>query len=297
MTAPSLTNSITPVPPGYAHAMSVGRRSCPAPGRDAPSRDAIRRRTWLGAGRPQDGRGRSNPSHLGRERHTIGTARHDQRNDARPFDVELLRRRGRRGGDPAVEKQPVGRDVRPVPARSRRTMAICATSSARPIPRRGRTCTAGLSSKPRTCGSHSLSWSPDLRYNSAFSGGDCNGTCTPGGRPCAARRTVGVVGFSGHAANDQASPTNDAPNPYQSIEGWAKLPEGRTWGSTSAVEVDKDGKSIWVAERCGHELVSRSHVRQDVGPADDSEVRCNRQAGEELRRGHADFPARHSRRS
>src|SRR5256885_7193595 len=47
------------------------------------------------------------------------------------------------------------------------------------------------------------------------------------------------------------APTNDAPNPYQSIEGWAKLPEGRTWGSTSAVDVDKDGKSIWVAERCG----------------------------------------------
>jgi len=63
--------------------------------------------------------------------------------------------------------------------------------------------------------------------------------------------TVGVAGLSGHNANDQTSPTNDAPNPYQSIEGWAKLPEGRTWGSTSAVEVDKDGKSIWVAERCG----------------------------------------------
>src|SRR5207237_117537 len=47
------------------------------------------------------------------------------------------------------------------------------------------------------------------------------------------------------------SPTNDAANPYQRVEGWAKLPEGRTWGSTSAVDVDKDGKSIWVAERCG----------------------------------------------
>ncbi|HEV3061135.1 MAG TPA: peptidyl-alpha-hydroxyglycine alpha-amidating lyase family protein [Vicinamibacterales bacterium] len=46
-------------------------------------------------------------------------------------------------------------------------------------------------------------------------------------------------------------PTNDAPNPYQSIEGYFKLPEGRTWGSTSAVEIDKDGKSIWIAERCG----------------------------------------------
>ena len=47
------------------------------------------------------------------------------------------------------------------------------------------------------------------------------------------------------------TPTNDAPNPYQTITGWAKLPEGRVWGSTSAVEIDKDGVSIWVAERCG----------------------------------------------
>jgi DNA-binding beta-propeller fold protein YncE len=28
------------------------------------------------------------------------------------------------------------------------------------------------------------------------------------------------------------------------------MPAGRTWGSTSAVEVDRDGVSIWVAERC-----------------------------------------------
>jgi sugar lactone lactonase YvrE len=46
-------------------------------------------------------------------------------------------------------------------------------------------------------------------------------------------------------------PTNSAPNPYQTVEGWAKLPAGRTWGSLSAVDVDKDGTSIWVAERCG----------------------------------------------
>jgi len=40
-------------------------------------------------------------------------------------------------------------------------------------------------------------------------------------------------------------------NPYRTIENWARMPEGRTWGSTSAVDVDRDGKSIWVAERCG----------------------------------------------
>jgi sugar lactone lactonase YvrE len=46
-------------------------------------------------------------------------------------------------------------------------------------------------------------------------------------------------------------PTNDLPNPYRMVEGWARLPAGRTWGSTSAVEIDRDGRSIWVAERCG----------------------------------------------
>lgn len=41
------------------------------------------------------------------------------------------------------------------------------------------------------------------------------------------------------------------PNPYRTIEGWAKMPDGRTWGATSAVDIDRDGRSIWVAERCG----------------------------------------------
>ena len=52
-------------------------------------------------------------------------------------------------------------------------------------------------------------------------------------------------------AQDAAQPTNDAPNNYTTIKDYFKLPEGRTWGSTSAVDIDKDGKSIWVAERCG----------------------------------------------
>ena len=48
-----------------------------------------------------------------------------------------------------------------------------------------------------------------------------------------------------------AQPINDAPNPFTTIKDYFKLPAGRTWGSTSAVEIDKDGKSVWVAERCG----------------------------------------------
>ncbi len=62
-----------------------------------------------------------------------------------------------------------------------------------------------------------------------------------------------VAAFGPAAVGAQANmaPVNDLPNPYRTVEGWAKMPEGRTWGSTSAVAIDRDGKSIWVAERCG----------------------------------------------
>lgn len=52
-------------------------------------------------------------------------------------------------------------------------------------------------------------------------------------------------------AQTTTEPTNSAPNPYTTIENFFKMPDGRTWGSTSAVEIDKDGRSIWVGERCG----------------------------------------------
>jgi sugar lactone lactonase YvrE len=53
------------------------------------------------------------------------------------------------------------------------------------------------------------------------------------------------------ATPSPVQPTNDAPNPYTTVEGWAKMPPGRTWGSTSAVDIAPDGTSVWVAERCG----------------------------------------------
>ncbi len=62
---------------------------------------------------------------------------------------------------------------------------------------------------------------------------------------------AGLGAAAGAAAQTGAGPVNDLPNPHQTVEGWARMPQGRTWGSTSAVEVDRDGTSIWVAERCG----------------------------------------------
>lgn len=59
-----------------------------------------------------------------------------------------------------------------------------------------------------------------------------------------------------------ASAQNDAPNPYRTIENWAKLPDGREWGATSAIYPTNDGEHIWVAERCGANLC----VGSDVDP-------------------------------
>jgi DNA-binding beta-propeller fold protein YncE len=65
--------------------------------------------------------------------------------------------------------------------------------------------------------------------------------------------TCSVVTLAFTLANGQSAPApvNDAPNPYRTVENWAQLPAGRMWGSTSAVDIAKDGKAIWVAERCG----------------------------------------------
>jgi DNA-binding beta-propeller fold protein YncE len=62
---------------------------------------------------------------------------------------------------------------------------------------------------------------------------------------------IAVLACGAALSAQSDAPTNDAPNPYKTIEGWAQLPEGRKWGSTSAVDIDRDGKSIWVADRCG----------------------------------------------
>ena len=57
----------------------------------------------------------------------------------------------------------------------------------------------------------------------------------------------------GIVANEPAPipPVNDVVNPYNMVSDYFKLPDGRKWGSTSTIDIDKDGTSIWVAERCG----------------------------------------------
>jgi len=69
---------------------------------------------------------------------------------------------------------------------------------------------------------------------------------------------VAAMVMSGRPAEAQAP--NAQPNPYKTVEGWAKMPAGRSWGSTSAVEIDRDGKSIWIGERCGANTCATSEL-------------------------------------
>jgi len=61
---------------------------------------------------------------------------------------------------------------------------------------------------------------------------------------------VALAAFSGVVLAQTNAPANTLPNAYQSIENWATMPAGRTWGAAAGVDIDPDGKSVWVAERC-----------------------------------------------
>jgi sugar lactone lactonase YvrE len=65
---------------------------------------------------------------------------------------------------------------------------------------------------------------------------------------------------TGAVYSQGVAPTNSLPNPYRSIENWAKMPEGRSWGSTAGVWADRDGASVWVAERCGANNCAESNL-------------------------------------
>lgn len=60
----------------------------------------------------------------------------------------------------------------------------------------------------------------------------------------------------------QATDPNSAPNPYHAVEQWANLPEGRVWGQAIGVDIDRDGTSLWVFDRCG----ATSCAGSDVAP-------------------------------
>src|SRR5580700_969243 len=79
-------------------------------------------------------------------------------------------------------------------------------------------------------------------------------------------RCVGLVGAAAVAAfvmsggRVQADDPNSAPNPYHVVDNWAKLPEGRRWGMAIGVDIDRDGTSVWVFDRCGGKTCVGSNI-------------------------------------
>ena len=69
-------------------------------------------------------------------------------------------------------------------------------------------------------------------------------------------------GASGPPEHADVEPINDLPNPYETMRNWGTLPDGRTWGSVSAINVDIDGTHIWAGDRCG----TNSCAGSDVDP-------------------------------
>jgi streptogramin lyase len=50
-------------------------------------------------------------------------------------------------------------------------------------------------------------------------------------------------------------------NPYARNEAWFKMPPSRPLGSANGIGIDKDGKSVWIIERCGgQDVCIGSHV-------------------------------------
>src|SRR5258705_5427347 len=62
---------------------------------------------------------------------------------------------------------------------------------------------------------------------------------------------IAVAAIAMSAVPTYAQDANSAPNPYRLDEGWAKQPMGRGNGSTIGLNVDRDGKSMWIYDRCG----------------------------------------------
>ncbi|MEW6320359.1 MAG: hypothetical protein AB1635_04650 [Acidobacteriota bacterium] len=69
-------------------------------------------------------------------------------------------------------------------------------------------------------------------------------------------------GASGPPEHAKVRPINHLPNPYETVRNWGSLPDGRRWGSVSAVHVDIDGRHLWAGDRCG----ANSCAGSDVNP-------------------------------
>ena len=62
---------------------------------------------------------------------------------------------------------------------------------------------------------------------------------------------LATAGPTGALMAQDTEPVNHLPNPYETVRDWGELPDGRSWGSVPALQIDPDGRTLWVLDRCG----------------------------------------------
>jgi hypothetical protein len=55
---------------------------------------------------------------------------------------------------------------------------------------------------------------------------------------------VWVAVQGGGVYTQDVQPVNSGANPYRTIRNWGMGPEGRPWGGSNGVDIDRDGKSV-----------------------------------------------------
>jgi hypothetical protein len=53
----------------------------------------------------------------------------------------------------------------------------------------------------------------------------------------------------GTPQTDKVPAVNSGGNPYRVIRDWAHI-DGRAWGGSNGVAIDRDGKTVWATDRC-----------------------------------------------
>jgi sugar lactone lactonase YvrE len=79
--------------------------------------------------------------------------------------------------------------------------------------------------------------------------------------------SVAAIAFSSAGSIKMSAQAADSPpNPYQVVTNHFKLPDGRTMGSTAAIDIDRDGRSVWVFERCGGASQAQACAESNLAP-------------------------------
>jgi NHL repeat len=80
-------------------------------------------------------------------------------------------------------------------------------------------------------------------------------------RLCGIASAAAAFVFCSPNAGADSGSTLASPNPYyESIPNWGRFPDGRPWGTSAGVDVDRNGVNIWALERCGGTLCTESKL-------------------------------------